>query len=282
MESKKSLRERDASFLIDEAIYREIDEIKERKMATATQETKEESTFQLAGYRKKLKAGMPTDGIIILIGLPKSGKSLTVASIPNSILLELERGGADRIDGRIQEIANLGQFRQALKAAVAAKDIKVIGIDSLDVISDWLEDEVAAGAGLSKITEKKAGVDGWGLWAEVKSKWELLTAYMRVSGKLFVLIAHTKEPRLDGSGTVVIPAGLNVSGKGASFLAAQADAIGNVFKKQVGAVTKYFISFQGGPLGIFGSRVSELEDKTIELPKTNQWKAIEEAAKSSK
>jgi hypothetical protein len=143
-----------------------------------------------------------------------------------------------------------------------------------------LEDEVARAAGLENILERKHGVDHWSLFAELRKRIEALVGYLKESGKLVVLLAHTKEPKLDANGIVVIPQGINVMGKGASFIAAAVDAIGHCYKKQVAGTTKYFVSFSGGPLGAFGSRIPELEDKTIELPKTNQWSAIEAIFKS--
>ncbi|HAH06911.1 MAG TPA: hypothetical protein DCM05_10360 [Elusimicrobia bacterium] len=230
--------------------------------------------MELIGRRPAPKKGLPTDGLMILVGLPKSGKSKTAASWPGSYVLEVEPGGGDRIDGRIHDIKSLAEFREALKMVVADPSVKTVVIDSIDVLSDWFEDEIARTAGLSSMTERKAGVDGWALWAELRKKLEALVNYLKACGKFVILIAHTKDPKLDGSGSIVIPAGINVSGKGAGVIAANADAIGNCFKRQIGPTTKYFLSFQGGSLGIWGSRIPELEDKTVELPRENPYSAF--------
>lgn len=230
--------------------------------------------MELIKPRPAIKKGLPKDGIFILVGLPKSGKTTLAASWPESYVLELEPGGGDRIDGRIHDIRNLQEFRDTLKLAIAEPSIKTIVIDSIDVLSDWIEDEVAHIAGLSSITERKAGVDGWGLWSDLRKRMEALVSYLKSSRKFIILIAHTKDPKLDANGSIIIPAGINVSGKGASVIAANADAIGNCFKRQIGSTTKYFLSFQGGSLGIWGSRIPELEDKTIELPRKNQYLAF--------
>jgi hypothetical protein len=60
-----------------------------------------------------------------------------------------------------------------------------------------------------------------------------------------------------------------------AFIAAQADMIGYVFKKPLGSGTAYYVTFQGGPLGTWGSRVDELNDKTIMLPRENPYSAFE-------
>jgi hypothetical protein len=234
----------------------------------------------LPPWRDKRKTGMPTEGLFIFVGLQKVGKTSLGASIPDSIIIELEKGGADRVSGRIAEVSTLPDFKGVLKAAVAAPEIKCVVIDTLDAVASLIEDDVARAAGLDNILERKQGVDSWGIFAELRKRIEGLVGYFKASGKLIVLLAHTKEPKLDANGVVVVPQGLNVMGRGASVIAAAADGIGHVYKKQITGTTKYFVSFSGGPLGVFGSRIPELEDKTVELPRTNQWTAIQALFKS--
>lgn len=230
--------------------------------------------YKLAPPRGKLKTGIPTDGTLVFAGLPKGGKTSLACSVPGCVVLELERGGADRLDGWIQDVANLEQFRGAMKAAVDDANVKAIAIDSLDVLSDWLEVEVAGQYGLDSISERKEGVNGFEVWKELRARFEGLMGYLRDSGKLAILIAHSKEPKIDSDGKVVTPAGIAIPGKIGGYIAAQADAIGHCYKRQVGSTTQYFVSFQGGPLGTWGSRIAELEDKTIALPRAGQWAAL--------
>lgn len=230
--------------------------------------------YQLAPPRGKLKTGIPVDGTLVFAGLPKGGKTSLACSIPGCVVLELERGGADRLEGWIQDIADLEQFRAAMKSAVEDPTVKAIAIDSLDVLSDWLELEVAGQYGLDSISERKEGVNGFEVWKELRARFEGLMGYLRDSGKLAILIAHSKEPKIDSDGKVVTPAGIAIPGKIGGYIAAQADAIGHCYKKQVGSTTQYFVSFQGGPLGTWGSRIAELEDKTISLPRAGQWETL--------
>ena len=234
--------------------------------------------FKFAPPRGKLKTGMPTDGLWILAGLPKAGKTTLSAGIPGGVLLELERGGADRVEGWIQEIPDLEVFRQAVMAAVEDANVKAIVIDSLDVVSDWLEVDVAEQFGLDSVSERKEGVNGFEVWKELRSRFEKLISLLKASGKLAVLVAHSREPKIDADGRVIVPAGISIPGKLCGYIAAEADAIGHCYKKQVGSVTQYFVSFQGGPLGTWGSRIPELEDKTIMLPRAGQWAAVCAAA----
>lgn len=246
-----------------------------------TTEQQTQQATKLAPVRAKRKTGLPTDGILILVGQPKSGKTTFAASFPDSYVLELEPGGADRISGRIHDILNFNDFRDVLKSLVNEPSIKTIVIDSLDVLSDWIEDEIAKARGLDSITERKQGVDGFEMWGEYRKRIEALIAFLKASKKLVILIAHCREPKLDSNGNLVSPAGINMPGKSGSFIAAQADMIGYVYKKPSGNGTAYFVTFQGGPLGMWGSRVDELNDKTLQLPHHNPYSAFESVFKTN-
>lgn len=236
--------------------------------------------LKLVPMRPKLKSGLPTEGLAILVGQPKSGKTTLAASFPDSYVLELEPGGGDRVAGRIHEINDLAEFREVLKTAVKEPSVKTIVVDSLDALSDWMENEVAKARGLETITERKQGVDGFELWGEYRRRVEALIGFLKGCKKLVILIAHCKEPKLDANGTPVTPAGINMPGKAGGFVAAQADMIGFCFKKPMGTGTAYFVTFQGGPLGTWGSRVDELNDKTLQLPRENPYSAFEAVFKA--
>lgn len=238
------------------------------------------ASYKLAPPRTAIKTGMPTDGMWLFAGLPKAGKTSLAASIPDAVLLELENHGADRVDGWVQEIPDLPTFRQAVMAAIKEPTVKVIVIDTLDVLIDWIEDDVAAQFGLENMNERKEGTNGFAVWGELRKRVNGLVGMFKGCGKLVVLLAHFKEPKLDNEGRLVVTQNINAPGKIGSYICAQADAIGNCFKTPLGQSTQYVASFQGGGVtGTFGSRIAELEDKRIVLPKGKQWEAIQAAFK---
>lgn len=233
-------------------------------MTTATAETAKPASILVASRGKKV-TGKPTSGIFTLVGLPKSAKSTLAASFPDSYVFMLEKNGGDRLSGRIHDINTLAEFRDAYRAVLAEPSIKTIVIDTIDVLSEWFADEIAQSRGMGSITERKAGVDGFELWGEYAKRFEALIASLKTCGKLAIVVAHCKDPKLDEKNSVLIPAGINIYGKASALLAAESDLIGYAYKKQVGAGTEYYLTFQGGPLGIWGSRVDEVNDKTVRL-----------------
>jgi len=233
----------------------------------------------LVQNRKAPKSGLPDSGLAVFVGYPKSGKTTLAASFPDSYLFELEPGGADRVDGRIHDIGSMAEFRKVLPLAIADPKIRTIIVDTVDVVSDWLETEIAAEKGMESITDRKEGVNGYELWGTFKKRIENLASYFKRCGKLVILLAHTKEPKTDDNGKVIAPGGINVPGKGGAFIAAQADMIGFCQKKEVGSGLIYTISFRGGPLGQWGSRIDEVNGKTITLSKANPYRDFADAFK---
>lgn len=247
-------------------------------MTTETIEKPSEAPalFKLALPRKAIKTGMPTDGLWVIAGLAKSGKTTLAASRKNAVIMEMERGGADRIDGWVQEIPDLQTFRMALMTALKDPSVEAIVIDTLDVLLDYIGDDVASEFGLENLNERKEGINGFAVSEELRKRVVGLINTLKKSNKLIIALAHFKDPRLDSDGKLVISQTINARGKLASYICGQADVIGHSYKKPAGTETQYWLSFQGGGmLGTFGGRVSELEGKTILLPRASQWSAIE-------
>lgn len=235
----------------------------------------EEDVFIPAEYREKKKTGMITDGLIILAGDEKSGKSSLLGSFPDSFNLEIDKGGADRIAGRFHDIDNLATFRKAFKWAMKEPSIKTVGIDTLTGLLDFFEEEVANAHGLSSITERKPGVDGYELWGEYNEKIEALVSYIKESNKLVVMTAHLKPPVIDNNGNITAPAALDCYPKAGRIIGTKADVIGQCYKKQLAQGAEYYLTFKGSVAGKLGSRVDELNDREIKLPKNNPYSAFE-------
>jgi hypothetical protein len=256
-----------------------------------------EEAYVLPGFRKRKKSGMPTSGIFVLNGDPKTSKTTLMASFPDSIVLNLDTQDADYVDGRIVDIeavpklgpngrqlvedgvpvwkhTKLAHFRIALGAAIKDPSIKVIGIDTLDTLAELLATEIANANNLEKITDRAPGVDGFQMYSDLAKKIDTMIGAFKRSGKLIILSAHRKPAKLDDNNKIVAPAGINVTGKGGEKILFASDLIGETMKLEVGGVTTYHLSFLGGVATRGGSRVEELADKVIRLDKKNPYQSF--------
>lgn len=241
--------------------------------------------MELAKTRTEAKVtGMPTSGIMLVVGHPKSGKTWFASSAPDSIVIELEDKGADRVSwGRIQEIDSTGlnalsEFGDVMNAVMSDDSIKVVTIDSVDQWANMLLADICKTAGIEHIQKPKAGVDSRALWGEFGHRIHAITDDLKRSGKLVILIAHCKPPEKDNEGRITTPAGINVSGKGAAYIVAQAEMIGFVGVRVLAGKAQHYITFKSASdIAIWRSRVDELHEKEIVLDKLNPWKSFASA-----
>lgn len=242
-----------------------------------TAEAPPPAAFKPAPPRGVRKTGIPTDGYWVVAGLPKGGKTSLAGNIPGAYIIELEKGGADRISGWIQDVGSMTEFREALACGFENPEAKIIVIDTLDVVLRYLSKESAKKFGLENISEKKEGVNGFAVWEDLLATVEKMTEAFKDCGKLVILLAHFKEPKMDDGKLVVTQSIEAPSSRISSHVCSHADAIGVCAKKRIGDKSRYEIRFHGdGVVGAYGSRIPELEDKTVVLPKGGQWAAIME------
>ena len=229
--------------------------------------------------------GMPTSGIFLEVGHLKSGKTWFASSAPDSIVVELEENGADRIPwGRIQEIHcnqdnALSEFEEVMNAAIEDDSIKTVVIDSIDqwaklvaedIVKEW--NKKNSSNQIRFLGEVKQGVDNRALWGDFGQRVHAITDGLKYCGKLVILVAHCKSPEKDSEGRITTPAGINISGKGGSYIGAQCEMIGCVGVRDIAGKVKHYITFRSDSnLAIWRSRVGEIHGKEIILDKENPW-----------
>lgn len=235
---------------------------------------------ELVALRKEPKVtGMPTSGLMTLVGDTKSGKTTLAASFPDSYVIELEKRRGDRIrNARIDEVNNLKDFGDVLELALEAEDIRTLVIDSVDQIGKWIADDIATEAGVEFIGKPKHGVDSRALWGEYAVRIQGLVNYLKDSNKLVIFIAHRRPADTDSEGRITKPAGINISGKGGDYIAQQSEIIGFMDVRVIGGQSVHFLSFKGeSQRAIWRSGVDELHDKEIIIKKSDPYGSFAEA-----
>ncbi len=230
--------------------------------------------MELAQYRTEPKVtGMPTRGLFLLIGDGKCGKTTFAASFPNSIVVEMEKGRADRLtNARVQEVENLEQFGEAMELIMAEDSIKTVVVDSADVLASWMAEDIAKAAGIPFLGKVQKGVDNQSLWGDFGINVRAMIDWWKSSEKLFILVAHRRPANIDREGIVTKPAGINVSGKGADYIAQQADMVGFMGVRVLAGKAQHYLTFKGeSDRAIWRSGVEELHDKEIIITKQDPY-----------
>jgi len=236
----------------------------------------------------KKESGAPTKGLMLLVGHPKSGKTTTAAKFPRAYVLELEKQRGDRVEGkelRIHDIADtvkdgiivksaLDEFGDVLELAIADDSIKTIVIDTVDELVGWISADILRTSGKDP-NDVKPQEKNFAFWDALRNRIAALCDYLKESGKLIILVAHCKAPEKDEKGAVIVPAGINVPGKGGAYLAAHAEMIGYISKRIVGGRPVQYMSFNApSDMAIWGSGIDELDGKEIMIPKDDPYKAF--------
>lgn len=236
-------------------------------------------TATLVAPREPKLSGMPTSGIIVIAGEPKSGKTKFMASFPNSYILELDKGDADRIGGRIHDVADLDELQEILPMVVEDSSVQYIGIDTVDTLGTWMEAVVAKESGVEFLGKPTAGVDSRGLWGEYAQRVRGMTDYLKHCGKPVLLGAHVRAPDKDDQGRITKPAGIKVRGAGGDYIIEQACAIGHMRVKTINDRAVHSLSFKApSDQAIWRSRVEELQDREFIIKKEDPYGSFYSAA----
>ncbi len=222
--------------------------------------------MELAPFRKEPKVtGIPTEGLFLLIGDQKCGKTTFAASFPDSIVIEMEKGRADRLsNARVQEVSNLIEFGEVMEEVMKHDEIKTVVIDSIDSLSTMMSEDIAKAAGIPFLGKVQKGVDNMSLWGDFGVNIREMTNWWKSSGKLFIVIAHRRIAQIDREGVVTKPAGINVSGQGGQYIPAQAEMIGFMGVRTLAGKAQHYLTFKGeSDRAIWRSGIRELHDKEI-------------------
>ena len=179
--------------------------------------------IQLPTEKKKADTGFPDRATWLVFGAPKSGKSYFAASWPECLILDLENGTRYIEGAYVLPIKNLAELREAYAqlSALAQKGelpYKTIAIDTIDVVNEWIEAEVAESLGIRQIGEAPYGSD----WAMARNKvLDLIRAFAQLPVNLLV-ISHSRWAIVNDIG---VGHTIDLPGRLARFVMAYVDNI---------------------------------------------------------
>jgi len=237
----------------------------------------------------------------IIYSVPKAGKTTIVSHLPNHLILELEPGGANYIEGRVQEISKASEFNEVLKLIANSPDkvCDYLVIDTITRLDEWSEIvgtynymQKPQGKKFNRIGEDANGkmiyhTDvrfetvhslgqgfGYAHSRAVMNDWYDALLNLVITGKVkhIILLAHVKDKLVESrNGDSVETIDINLTGKVKSIYASKVDAVGHFYRED----GKGFISYNNEYKVVCGGRCPHLDgsiqvsekmpDKTVKV-----------------
>lgn len=190
---------------------------------------------------------------LLLYGGYKVGKTASAATLPDTLLLELQPGGADYAPNAwVQEIEDRKHFASVLQYLREKRIAKTpiarrIIVDHLGILDEWifewaLEEFFSTPKGrfykagdnaIKEITDLP-GQKGSPGWAWVREQLSIWHHNLLMAADEIVYIGHTREARADKEQGEVSYQDVDITGgKGRRLFCGQSSAIGFMFRRRV-------------------------------------------------
>lgn len=233
---------------------------------------------------------------IIIAGLPKTGKTTLAATIPDSLILDLE-DGCRYVDARAVRIETIDDLRDVVKQLRDYKQkegkpmVKRLVLDSVTKLEAMLENSALERANKlfgkwdkdGNLVEGIKALDTMAYGAGYNIRKEVVMDTLNLLQSVcetFVIIAHIVEKKMLKNGINIdeqIEANykcLDAKGKLGEALAQGADALGMVYTKDNNTIG---LSFKGGEdYRVSGCRMKDIAGKEIDIIKDGKadWSTI--------
>lgn len=211
---------------------------------------------------------------ILLYGKPKVGKTSITAQLPNSLLVELEAGGADFVDANVIQANNPNEFEAICNQIIAdGCPYDYVIFDSSTRLDEWSE-IVGTFNYMDKNQGKNFNRDLKGQKLHPKDpKFETVHSFregymhsrqqmndwfnlMSKCAKHVVILAHIKDKFVESkAGDTVEASDINLTGKVKSNYCIRVDSVGHLHREG----DKAFINFNTEFSSICGGRAKHLK-----------------------
>lgn len=224
--------------------------------------------------------------VMLIYSVPKAGKTTIVSQLSNSLLLELEPGGADYISGRIMEINNPKEMEETFQLLEKSPSL-VADYLIIDTISKW--DEQSEIVGTYKYMNKPQGKkfnrdekdqpirhtdprfetvhelpngNGYQHSRTVMTDWYDRILNLIPTGKVkhIILLAHIRDKQIETKrGDIVDAIDINLTGKVKSIYASRVDAVGFFYRKDKQGI----LNFNNDYKVVCGGRCAHLDGEIV-------------------
>jgi hypothetical protein len=241
----------------------------------------------LPSETRKPKENSPN--IMLIYGMPKGGKTTICSYLKNHLILELESGGADYVEGRVLELNKPSEFNEALGILEQSteKVCDYLVVDTTTKMDEWAEIvgtynymSKPQGKKFNREGEQPNGIkilhndprfetvhelgQGFGYQhsRQVMVDWydRLLNLITLKKVRKIILIAHIKDKLVESkTGDAVDAIDINLTGKVKSIYASRVDAIAFFNRKG----TQGYLNFDNEFKVLSGGRCPHLDGKIL-------------------
>ncbi len=223
---------------------------------------------------------------MVLFAKPKVGKTEMCASLPNSLLIDLE-DGSDFVSAIKVNVLGLAKEQnkqpldiiQELIQEIKEENAKVGGyaykFGILDTVTAAEEMVLPLAGNLYRNTVQGRNWQGGDIrqlpnGAGYQYTREALWMFINMFKELFetvIILGHIKDKLIEKDGKEMNERGLDLAGKSGALLCSQVDAIGYVYRDEDGDTS---INFKPSESVTCGSRSEHLKNKTIKIIKQTE------------
>jgi len=201
--------------------------------------------------------------LLTLFGQSKVGKTTTLATLDNCLIIDTEQG-TDMVDAMKVQANTLQEVMSTLKALKAKEDkYDYVAIDTIDNIVHWMEEFVCKSEGVKTIGDLEFG-KGYAMVRDNVMK--IIGQLKDCAGKGLILVGHRKKTLIATESDIKVnTSSLDLSGKLKNFIMADSDAIGYVFRDEDGIK----VSFQADNETEAGARCEHLRGAVVDFEWSN-------------
>lgn len=241
---------------------------------------------------------------LVLYGNYKVGKTTAVAALPDTLILELQPGGADFVPAAwVMQIPTADALISTLDALKAKREAKApvarrIVLDHIGYLDDWLFDLALADffktpigrgwktkdGGLKRITDlpsagSSGGSPGWAWYWEQLS---IMHSRILAAAEEVIYLGHVRDRAVTKEAGDVVTQDIDLTGSRARRLfCGQSSAIGFCYRRRVGTRDEMVVNFKTSEIVLCGSSCPHLSGKEFVVgvsengaPPTFDWKGI--------
>ena len=217
---------------------------------------------------KKREAIRQNPRFMVLFGKPKIGKTTVASLLDDNLIIEMEDRGADYVSGYIVDVRSAKELIEVAKELEKSeKRYKYITLDSATEMEDKIVMPLAIRLYQNTVMGKDYKGDdlrklpmGAGYYYIREAFTYIINLFSPLCETL-ILIAHCNEKQIDKKGEEMFELEMDLSGKLKRTIAAKADAIGYLYRKE----NKTMINFNGGGDAIIEARSEHLSNKEFVL-----------------